>query len=205
MCDAKRFWAAVRLWAVCDTVKIFSSFLACDALGSWDQSGFGQLEALDIPGHPLEPYIGISGRLSACVCKAPLCHLCWSPCRVGPNVRSAKMFTWCSFLHQVLWSFKSLSDHLRIKRWVVASLAQHVSLGGKTSTLKSLCNEAFDASEASTHGVENAVCTTDSWWHSVRISVTCIHLPHRCMAVRLHSYKVVPGCNYTVVQGANVP
>eukprot|EP00434_Breviolum_minutum_P035558 symbB.v1.2.031477.t2/scaffold3659.1/size52467/1 len=32
---------------------------------------------------------------------------------------------------------------------------------GKTSTLKSLCNEAFDASEASTHGVENAVCTTE--------------------------------------------
>lgn len=36
------------------------------------------------------------------------------------------------------------------------------SVEGKTSTLKSLCNEAFDASEASTHGVENAVCTTDS-------------------------------------------
>ncbi|CAE8655909.1 unnamed protein product [Polarella glacialis] len=30
---------------------------------------------------------------------------------------------------------------------------------GKTSTLKSLCNEAFDASEASTHGVTGGVCT----------------------------------------------
>ena len=36
---------------------------------------------------------------------------------------------------------------------------------GKTSTLKSLCNEAFDASEASTHGVVNAVCTTVPWQH----------------------------------------
>ncbi|CAK0869825.1 unnamed protein product, partial [Prorocentrum cordatum] len=30
---------------------------------------------------------------------------------------------------------------------------------GKTSTLKSLCNEAFDATEASTHGLARGVCT----------------------------------------------
>ena len=90
-------------------------------------------------------------------------------------------FIWFSCLHRLHQGLWSLSDQLRIKRWVVAS-AQHISAwkhetgichwhvsAGKTSTLKSLCNEAFDASEASTHGVENAVCTTDSWRMTVRL------------------------------------
>ncbi|CAE7410406.1 unnamed protein product [Symbiodinium sp. CCMP2592] len=43
----------------------------------------------------------------------------------------------------------------------VLSSAQAFLARRKTSTLKSLCNEAFDASEASTHGVAGAVCTTE--------------------------------------------
>ena len=62
----------------------------------------------------------------------------------------------------MLWSSWIYWDHYRFPFWSISS--HYGSVEGKTSTLKSLCNEAFDASEASTHGVENAVCTTDSQW-----------------------------------------
>lgn len=96
----------------------------------------------------------------------------------------SQCFTWFSCLHQGLWSFKWLIEDQKVGRCITGSAWKHEtgichwqSLAGKTSTLKSLCNEAFDASEASTHGVENAVCTTDSWLlHDCEVVQGCARL-----------------------------